>query len=1283
MLLKKINLPERTGRDSFALVATLALVAVATLLLVLFVTVSSLDRAASYSYSQSVKADQIGLGGLHLVVGQLQAEMSKDALPDTNYSGALLYYAPIYTNVTSVNIQPQATVTNSAIPILVKMSTNNWPFYTTGTLTTGGLQATSISTTTPSLNGRSVSTNVWNQSYFGQYPNSAAAPYWILMTRSGATNGANITLGITGTTLNNPSPGNTNYVLGRVAYAIYDEGRLLDVTAAGYASDATGTGSLTPVQLSQIKGTLAGADLTQVGISSPKAFVQWRNAASAASANAYVSYVTNFASTNGFLQVAQGDSTFLGRQDLIRAAQNNIAGLSTSALTNLTTFTRELNAPSWAPSVNGVATIKKVAPAQSVVGGYSYAINSLNLTGSPFSTAAGKQNPNPFIPLVRHTGITGPATITGYNSNGTTYFYAVNPGDSVVQHRFPLDRLNWITPEGPSASLATTDPFYNPGGTAAAIQACFGLYYGTVENIIGDANWTGIKVWKYVGSVGTATSTTKEKIASSATTCVIETLSDVGAETTAREPNFFELLQAGILSGSLALTTGSSQTMTSTGENYSSLQLLRIGASMIAQVQPQAYPINVEYNQNDGGNISVVASGVANLPYLNTLKFVTGVSPTDTNPGAGKHQMGIYGLIGLWNPHQQPAAAVTRPPLRLYLQGTVSAGSGWSKGESGYSNGTLGPYPTSATTDLENGAPGQNTVYGETYTMAPNTYYLPLASSAGAGANGFLNPYAITSADVGAPGGGNGSSTTQGWTSTTSSFFSSTDPEYAYLSAKSATYEAFQLPDLYINLGLPAGTVMTGNTAFDSDHDIVWLGNAANTSVTSASPFQLILKYQDPSGAWVPYDYWFGYNASYSWPATKGLRDAYYGSPVTATTPPPTLDAVLHSNNVHSAIMMTTDPRTMRFGTYAFSGDNPSGGDGVLANPMIESLWSGTASGTGVNPNTSSPFNVSGYGGGTGTGIPAEFNALPSTPINLSGFFLPADLSRNNLANTSGGGNAGAYFTGYADPDGIQRIADSGLFSTSLPFTSPPNTGNPFYDPNDVPNPSQRTADRPIILNRPFNSVGELGYVYRDSPWRTLDFFSVSNLSGSAVSTSPDSGLLDLFCVTDSPNTVVAGRVNLNRQNTAVTAAILNGTLANAGDSVNNTSVSSLGNASGMATALATYTSPAALVNKDQLVTGFGPYLGSGTTVNPAFGSSDEQNVKPYREAYVRALSSVGQTRTWNLLIDLVAQVGKYPPNAQNLSQFEVDGERHYWLHVAIDRFTGKIIDRQLELIGP
>ena len=77
-----------------------------------------------------------------------------------------------------------------------------------------------------------------------------------------------------------------------------------------------------------------------------------------------------------------------------------------------------------------------------------------------------------------------------------------------------------------------------------------------------------------------------------------------------------------------------------------------------------------------------------------------------------------------------------------------------------------------------------------------------------------------------------------------------------------------------------------------------------------------------------------------------------------------------------------------------------------------------------------------------------------------------------------------------------------------------------------------------------------------------------------------------------------------------------------------------------------------------------------------ALGSSAEA-----KQTVARALAELSQTRTWNLMIDVIAQSGRYPANAGSLANFIVEGERRYWLHVAIDRFTGEVIDQQLEAV--
>ncbi len=63
--------------------------------------------------------------------------------------------------------------------------------------------------------------------------------------------------------------------------------------------------------------------------------------------------------------------------------------------------------------------------------------------------------------------------------------------------------------------------------------------------------------------------------------------------------------------------------------------------------------------------------------------------------------------------------------------------------------------------------------------------------------------------------------------------------------------------------------------------------------------------------------------------------------------------------------------------------------------------------------------------------------------------------------------------------------------------------------------------------------MAELGYVFRDLPWKTLDLFTEK---------TADAGLLDVFSITDEP-AMTAGRVNLNTQQAPVLQSILAGTI--------------------------------------------------------------------------------------------------------------------------------------------
>jgi hypothetical protein len=88
---------------------------------------------------------------------------------------------------------------------------------------------------------------------------------------------------------------------------------------------------------------------------------------------------------------------------------------------------------------------------------------------------------------------------------------------------------------------------------------------------------------------------------------------------------------------------------------------------------------------------------------------------------------------------------------------------------------------------------------------------------------------------------------------------------------------------------------------------------------------------------------------------------------------------------------------------------------------------------------------------------------------------------------------------------------------------------------------------------------------------------------------------------------------------------------------------------------------------------------GAGAISTAGFAAGEETEKVP--EVIARALSEVGQARTWNLMIDVIAQTGRYKPNAPDLSgsNFIVEGEKRCWLHVALGR---DLINGQVDVLG-
>jgi hypothetical protein len=338
------------------------------------------------------------------------------------------------------------------------------------------------------------------------------------------------------------------------------------------------------------------------------------------------------------------------------------------------------------------------------------------------------------------------------------------------------------------------------------------------------------------------------------------------------------------------------------------------------------------------------------------------------------------------------------------------------------------------------------------------------------------------------------------------------------------------------------------------------------------------------------------------------------------------------------------------------------------------------------------------------------------------------DFSENVAPAPVTGGDVNApYRQAYADPDDVVRRASGALASLGGYSPAVPIEGLPQGQGNTT-----AAANRPVMLNRPFRSVAEMGAAFRGSPWKHVDFF---------LPESADAALLDVFCITEPPPLTVtggsvalaasppliAGKVNLNTRQEPVLRAMLAGALKDETGTTGKLSPASNGEATRAAQALidrTTGTKPwqGPLANNAELVgrlfakdltpapaatdpvytstvyrTNTEPnrnpdittgnstlrwhFTGLSANLNTAFPISKDRKTKRLRESIIRALADGGQTRVWNLMFDVVVQSGKLGAVSTKLGDFIKDGETRLWVFIAIDRHTGEILDQQIEWV--
>ena len=426
------------------------------------------------------------------------------------------------------------------------------------------------------------------------------------------------------------------------------------------------------------------------------------------------------------------------------------------------------------------------------------------------------------------------------------------------------------------------------------------------------------------------------------------------------------------------------------------------------------------------------------------------------------------------------------------------------------------------------------------------------------------------------------------------------------------------------------------------------------------------------------------------------------------------------------------DPRTARLGPFYNANPFP-----YLSYLSTTPYWVDNLNGITYNAHpdyqSGTSYAMNGVSGSFGfygaVGSSSYTSQLDLFSQNRSDVFDDNEMWVNSATNTPPNPLQGVYYT---DADGVLRRAMGAYVkptaTTPAPSTAP-YVGLPMATASTItvssnpsntttlPNTNGQSQSRPFILNRPFRSVTELGYVFSGTPWKNLDFFTPE---------SGESAMLDTFCINDTDNTngLVAGKLNLNTKQTPVLTAALSGGYK---DETNSFSVPptyalaplTIADATNVAGALQSRTgvtgstttlnstTSAPLTNIASLVGGWSSLQklsssapASASSPNNVDGSksydglsadldkitysassSTTTTIQRFRSAAIQPLENMGNTRVWNLMIDLVAQTGRYPASATALNNFVVEGEQRYWVHLAIDRYTGQVIDKQVEIV--
>src|SRR5438445_9695091 len=236
-----------------ALIIVLAFVVLLTGVSVAYLSRTTSDRQVAHGSFNQTKADQLVASAMDNIIGDLRKEIANGSTAITQADGTT-----VYTPTAAANMIPQRSGNAAGAPNLIRRSVRADSL--SGIPGIPSRASAVISTADVSANGRFVTPARWNTHYLVPKKNtgtddsipidafSNATPDWVFISSDPTNTDAGRRV-ITG-----PDP----LVIGRYAYAIYDESGLLDMNVAGYPTGTTATQS-------GRKGSVAFADLTALG----------------------------------------------------------------------------------------------------------------------------------------------------------------------------------------------------------------------------------------------------------------------------------------------------------------------------------------------------------------------------------------------------------------------------------------------------------------------------------------------------------------------------------------------------------------------------------------------------------------------------------------------------------------------------------------------------------------------------------------------------------------------------------------------------------------------------------------------------------------------------------------------------------------------------------------------------------------------------------------------------------------------------------------------------------